>query len=47
MNHQLAEYEAVGMDGWCAKPIEIEKLYAALEAALDGEPDGHGRRQAA
>ncbi|MDB5469461.1 MAG: histidine kinase [Caulobacter sp.] len=34
MAHQLANYEAAGMDGHVAKPIEIEKLYAALDGAL-------------
>jgi CheY-like chemotaxis protein len=30
MQHQVAEYAAAGMDGVVAKPIMIEKLYAAL-----------------
>jgi signal transduction histidine kinase len=31
MQHQVAEYTAAGMDGVVAKPIVIEKLYAALK----------------
>ena len=34
MVHQIKEYLAVGMDGHVAKPIELPKLHAALEAAL-------------
>jgi CheY-like chemotaxis protein len=36
MTHQVAEYLAAGMDAHVAKPIEIPKLQAALEAALAG-----------
>ena len=39
MSEQVAEYLAVGMSGVVAKPIEAEKLFAAIEAALDGAPD--------
>jgi len=34
MSHQVAEYLRSGMDGHVAKPIEAQKLYAALEAAM-------------
>ena len=36
MSHQVAEYAAVGMDGFVAKPIEIGRLFAAMQEALDG-----------
>ncbi len=36
MTHQVAEYLGAGMDAHVAKPIEIPKLQAALEAALSG-----------
>ena len=39
MNHQLNEYAAAGMDGLIAKPIEVQRLYDALEAALSAEAD--------
>jgi CheY-like chemotaxis protein len=45
MAHQVVEYEAAGMDGLVAKPVEIGKLFASLEAALalsraaEGAPD--------
>jgi CheY-like chemotaxis protein len=34
MSHQVGEYTRAGMDGHVAKPIDVEKLFAALEAAL-------------
>jgi signal transduction histidine kinase/ActR/RegA family two-component response regulator len=34
MAHQVAEYLAIGMDGFVAKPIEIERLFSALQAVL-------------
>jgi CheY-like chemotaxis protein/two-component sensor histidine kinase len=34
MAHQVKEYLAAGMDGHVAKPIELSKLHAAIEAAL-------------
>ena len=34
MSHQVAEYAATGMDGFVAKPIEISRLFAAIETAL-------------
>jgi signal transduction histidine kinase/CheY-like chemotaxis protein len=34
MTHQLAEYQAAGMDAVVAKPIEAERLFEALERAL-------------
>jgi len=37
MSHQVDEYRRAGMDGHIAKPIDVEKLFAALEAALHPE----------
>jgi PAS domain S-box-containing protein len=40
MSHQLAEYTAAGMDGLVAKPIEVSKLWGALELAIQLASDG-------
>jgi signal transduction histidine kinase len=37
LRHQIGEYLTSGMDGCVAKPIEIGKLYAVLNAVLAGE----------
>jgi len=34
MTHQVAEYEAAGMDAMVAKPIDVPTLFAAIEKAL-------------
>ena len=39
MAHQIAEYRAAGMDGFVAKPIDIEKQFAAIETAMDQPGD--------
>ena len=36
MKHQVDEYLAAGMDAHVAKPIEIRKLFAMLNAVADG-----------
>ncbi|MEO8113812.1 MAG: response regulator, partial [Phenylobacterium sp.] len=38
MAHQIAEYEAAGMDGFVAKPIEAGRLFAAVQAGLAERP---------
>ena len=35
MAHQRAEYERAGMDDLIAKPVEVEKLFAAIERAAE------------
>lgn len=36
--HHQAEYRAAGMDACLAKPIELRRLYALIEAVADGAP---------
>ena len=38
MTHQIQQCISAGMDGHVAKPLEAQKLFAALETAL-GEAD--------
>jgi PAS domain S-box-containing protein len=38
MTHQVAGYLAAGMDSFVAKPIEVSRLFEALEAALASAP---------
>jgi len=40
MVHQVAAYQAAGMDGVVSKPIELARLFAAMEAALAPEEAG-------
>ncbi len=44
--HQVEEYLAAGMDGHVAKPIEISKLYDAMNRVL-AEPESSGEAAAA
>jgi len=37
MAHQVAEYAAAGMDGFVAKPIEVARLFDALQVVLDAK----------
>jgi CheY-like chemotaxis protein len=34
MAHQIAEYVEAGMDGHIAKPIDVRKLFSAIEQAV-------------
>ncbi len=46
MAHQVDEYMRAGMDGHVSKPIDVAKLFAALEAALGAEARSTKRRRA-
>jgi PAS domain S-box-containing protein len=40
MAHQVADYAAAGMDTFVAKPIEISRLFSAIQEVLSGEGGG-------
>ena len=40
MLHQLAEYQAAGLDAHVSKPIQIEALFTAIDSVLGGAADG-------
>jgi CheY-like chemotaxis protein len=39
MAHQVAEYRAAGMDGFVAKPIEVSRLFSALQQVLEARAE--------
>ncbi len=43
MTYQVAQYLAVGMDGHVSKPIELQRLYVAIENALAGHSEATGQ----
>ncbi|MFZ3007216.1 MAG: ATP-binding protein [Phenylobacterium sp.] len=47
MAHQVAEYADAGMDGFVAKPIEVGRLFAALQAVLEAGEDAGARAESA
>jgi CheY-like chemotaxis protein len=47
MVHQVAEYNAAGMDGLVSKPIELERLFGAIESALTDQESGARELRAA
>jgi PAS domain S-box-containing protein len=47
MTHQVAEYRAAGMDAFVAKPIEVARLFAALQQVLSDPAEADGRATAA
>ena len=47
MSNQVAQYLAAGMDGHVAKPIEVSKLFTALERVLEETSDSQSIVEAA
>jgi CheY-like chemotaxis protein/two-component sensor histidine kinase len=43
MAHQVADYRAVGMDGFVPKPIEVGALFAAMTDAMNGAEPSDGQ----
>jgi hypothetical protein len=40
MHHQAREYRAAGMDGLASKPIDIVKLFEAMDLAMSSPGAG-------
>jgi CheY-like chemotaxis protein len=47
MTYQVEQYLRAGMDGHVSKPIELQRLYTAIEEALVAPSAGPGLCQAA
>ena len=47
MTYQVEQYLRAGMDGHVSKPIELQRLYAAIEEALAPPATGAGLHRAA
>jgi signal transduction histidine kinase/CheY-like chemotaxis protein len=47
MVHQVAEYHAAGMDSLVSKPIELARLFGAMDAALAEQESGASAMRAA
>jgi len=47
MAHQIADYMALGMDAFVAKPIEVSQLFEAIAEVLEGDDEADTRSDSA